>query len=115
MAKKKDIAEQLANGDATIFGAMIESNINEGRQDLVEGQADKLKYGVSITDACIHWYIRRTYIHTYVGDTHTRTRTWTSSRTAFQLLMPASTGIYTYVYTQTYVYACIRLHIHTHM
>jgi len=51
----KDIAAQLANGDTTIFGAMIESNINEGRQDLVEGQADKLKYGVSITDACIHW------------------------------------------------------------
>jgi len=26
-----------------------------GMQDLVEGQADKLKYGVSITDACINW------------------------------------------------------------
>jgi 3-deoxy-7-phosphoheptulonate synthase len=34
---------------------MIESNLNEGRQDLVEGQADKLKYGVSITDACVNW------------------------------------------------------------
>ena len=73
MCQKKDIAEQLGNGDTTIFGAMIESNINEGRQDLVEGQADKLKYGVSITDACIHWYIERVYIHTW--DTHTRTRT----------------------------------------
>ena len=51
----KDIADQLAAGDKTIFGCMIESNINEGRQDLVEGQADKLKYGVSITDACINW------------------------------------------------------------
>lgn len=34
---------------------MIESNLHEGRQDLVEGQADKLKYGVSITDACVNW------------------------------------------------------------
>jgi 3-deoxy-7-phosphoheptulonate synthase len=51
----KDIAGQLQNGDKAIFGVMLESNINEGRQDLVEGQADKLKYGVSITDACINW------------------------------------------------------------
>ena len=34
---------------------MIESHINEGRQDVpAEGPAD-LKYGVSITDACIDW------------------------------------------------------------
>jgi len=51
----KDIAAQLAAGERGIFGVMVESHINEGRQDLVEGQADKLKYGVSITDACIHW------------------------------------------------------------
>jgi 3-deoxy-D-arabino-heptulosonate 7-phosphate (DAHP) synthase len=101
---KKDIAEQLGNGDTTIFGAMIESNINEGRQDLVEGQADKLKYGVSITDACIHWYIRITCIHTYVGDTRTRTHMWTSSSTAFQLLTPASTGTYTYVHRYMYAH-----------
>lgn len=51
----KDIADQLAAGSNEIFGVMIESNLHEGRQDLVEGQADKLKYGVSITDACINW------------------------------------------------------------
>jgi 3-deoxy-7-phosphoheptulonate synthase len=34
---------------------MIESNINEGRQDVPpEGKAG-LKKGVSITDACINW------------------------------------------------------------
>jgi 3-deoxy-7-phosphoheptulonate synthase len=32
---------------------MIESHLNAGRQDLVPGQP--LKYGVSITDACIGW------------------------------------------------------------
>ena len=31
----KDIAGQLQNGDKAIFGVMLESNINEGRQDLV--------------------------------------------------------------------------------
>lgn len=36
-----------------IMGVMIESNINEGKQSVpVEGPAG-LKYGVSITDACI--------------------------------------------------------------
>ena len=34
---------------------MIESHLVEGRQDLVEGCADKLVYGQSITDACIGW------------------------------------------------------------
>eukprot|EP00164_Ancoracysta_twista_P001333 GFYU01001740.1.p1 GENE.GFYU01001740.1~~GFYU01001740.1.p1 ORF type:complete len:382 (+),score=107.93 GFYU01001740.1:38-1147(+) len=50
-----NIAEQVSAGDKAIFGVMIESNLNEGRQDLVEGQKEKLKYGVSITDACVHW------------------------------------------------------------
>ena len=46
-----DIAAQLAAGDARIVGVMIESNLQEGRQDLVAGQP--LKPGVSVTDACI--------------------------------------------------------------
>jgi len=33
---------------------MLESNINEGNQSIPESLAD-LKYGVSITDACINW------------------------------------------------------------
>ncbi len=48
-----DIVGQVAGGDARIFGVMIESHINPGRQDLVPGQP--LHYGVSITDACIGW------------------------------------------------------------
>jgi len=34
---------------------MIESNINEGNQKIPPTGAKDLKYGVSITDACIHW------------------------------------------------------------
>ena len=48
-----DVAAQLAAGEARIMGAMIESHLLEGRQNLVPGQA--LEYGKSITDACLGW------------------------------------------------------------
>jgi 3-deoxy-7-phosphoheptulonate synthase len=47
------IGAQIAAGDDRIFGCMIESHLNPGRQDLVPGQP--LAYGISITDACIGW------------------------------------------------------------
>ena len=46
-----DVAAQIAAGDRRITGIMIESHLQEGRQDIVPGQA--LKHGVSVTDACI--------------------------------------------------------------
>ena len=48
-----DVAAQIANGEKNIMGVMIESNLVEGRQDVIEGQT--LTYGQSITDACISW------------------------------------------------------------
>lgn len=50
-----DVCGQIAHGSQTIFGVMVESHLVEGRQDLVEGEADKLTFGQSITDACIGW------------------------------------------------------------
>ena len=47
----EDVASQIAAGERRITGVMIESHLEEGRQDLVAGQP--LKHGVSITDACI--------------------------------------------------------------
>ncbi|MFM2074143.1 MAG: hypothetical protein RJB34_448 [Pseudomonadota bacterium] len=47
----QDVAVQVGGGDARIIGLMIESHLNEGRQDIVAGQA--LARGVSVTDACI--------------------------------------------------------------
>ena len=49
----EDVSRQLASGERRIVGAMIESHINPGRQDLVPGKP--LDYGVSITDACLGW------------------------------------------------------------
>src|SRR5215510_2045151 len=47
------IGGQIAAGDNRIMGVMIESHLNEGRQDLSPGK--ELSYGQSITDACIGW------------------------------------------------------------
>jgi 3-deoxy-7-phosphoheptulonate synthase len=46
-----DVAAQIAAGEQRITGVMIESHLEEGRQDLAPGVP--LKRGVSITDACI--------------------------------------------------------------
>lgn len=50
-----DICAQLKAGDRSIVGVMIESHINAGRQDIPPEGPAGLKYGVSITDACIDW------------------------------------------------------------
>jgi len=46
----QNVVEQMQN-TPSIIGVMVESNINEGKQIL--GKVTDLKYGVSITDACI--------------------------------------------------------------
>ena len=46
-----DVAAQIAAGDRRIVGLMVESHLEEGRQDIVPGQP--LRHGVSVTDACI--------------------------------------------------------------
>jgi 3-deoxy-7-phosphoheptulonate synthase len=46
-----DVAAQVAAGDARITGIMIESHLQEGRQDIITNTP--LQYGVSVTDACI--------------------------------------------------------------
>ncbi len=56
-----DVANQVAAGDRRIIGAMIESNLVAGRQDLVPGKA--LVYGQSITDGCIDWETTVTVLH----------------------------------------------------
>ncbi len=51
-AVAKDIADQLRQGSEKITGIMLESNLFFGNQKLGDNPAD-LKYGVSITDACL--------------------------------------------------------------
>ena len=53
----RDIAGQVAGGSDSVFGLMIESNIHAGAQKFTPGKDDvaTLKYGQSITDACLDW------------------------------------------------------------
>ncbi|MBT5016501.1 3-deoxy-7-phosphoheptulonate synthase [Candidatus Peregrinibacteria bacterium] len=50
----KDIIAQKQEGNQSIFGLMIESNLGPGNQKITEN-IDDLEYGVSVTDACIGW------------------------------------------------------------
>ena len=49
-----NVAGQVAAGNAKIFGVMLESFLEDGNQnhEKVEGE---LRYGQSITDACMSW------------------------------------------------------------
>jgi 3-deoxy-7-phosphoheptulonate synthase len=48
------IIEQRVAGTKSLIGAMIESYLCEGAQPILKSRAD-LRYGISITDACISW------------------------------------------------------------
>ncbi|MFP6560151.1 3-deoxy-7-phosphoheptulonate synthase [Paraburkholderia sp. B3] len=66
----QDIASQLADGEPRIVGVMIESHLEEGRQDLKPGVP--LKRGVSITDACISWAQTEPVLETLAGAVRAR-------------------------------------------
>ena len=61
----KDVVQQIVDGNKSIIGLMIESNLHAGRQD-IPTDLGELKYGVSVTDACIDWETTETCIR----DTH---------------------------------------------
>ena len=50
----RSVVAQRVAGQEAILGAMLESNLSPGRQD-IESYSGNLKYGISITDACIGW------------------------------------------------------------
>lgn len=47
----QDVIEQIINGNQSIIGAMIESNLEAGKTE----QNTDPSYGLSITDSCIDW------------------------------------------------------------
>ena len=49
-----DVLDQRLGGDRRVIGGMIESHLFEGNQPLTDDPS-ALRYGVSITDACIGW------------------------------------------------------------
>ncbi len=49
-----DVVNQIVHGNQSITGVMIESNIVAGNQK-IPANLSELKYGCSVTDACIDW------------------------------------------------------------
>jgi 3-deoxy-7-phosphoheptulonate synthase len=52
----ENVIKQIINGENSIIGLMLESNINSGKQNLEYLGKINLKKGVSITDSCIDFY-----------------------------------------------------------
>lgn len=66
----RDCVHQIVEGNRSIVGLMIESNLGWGNQSLPADRS-QLKYGVSITDACVDWATTETMLreaHTKLKD-----------------------------------------------
>jgi 3-deoxy-7-phosphoheptulonate synthase len=50
----RSVVAQRAAGNRGLIGCMVESYLNEGNQPFPQNPAG-LRYGVSITDACVNW------------------------------------------------------------
>jgi len=61
-AVMEDVARQIVDGNMSIVGLMVESNIAAGNQSIPANLRD-LKYGVSVTDACIDWDTTEAAVH----------------------------------------------------
>ncbi|KAK9763857.1 3-deoxy-7-phosphoheptulonate synthase [Basidiobolus ranarum] len=57
-----DLAKQIASGDNSIVGLMIESNLVAGKQDIPKEGPETLTYGQSVTDACVDWECTETML-----------------------------------------------------
>ncbi len=50
----ENVIQQILDGNKSIVGLMLESNLYEGNQSFSRN-LEELKYGVSVTDKCISW------------------------------------------------------------
>jgi len=57
----EDCITQIDNDNQSIIGLMLESNLGWGNQSIPD-DLSKLKYGVSVTDACIDWETTETLL-----------------------------------------------------
>jgi len=56
-----EIADQIVAGNRSIVGLMLESHLHAGNQK-IPADLSRLKYGVSVTDACIGWETTETLL-----------------------------------------------------
>lgn len=72
-----DCTHQIMEGNRSIVGIMIESNLGAGNQPL-STDLSQLRYGVSITDACVDWATTEAMMR----DAHARLKGVLASRSA---------------------------------
>ena len=65
----KDIAQQIAEGNRSIVGIMLESHLVAGQQKPPVDGGGKLVYGQSITDGCIDWESTETVLRNLATST----------------------------------------------
>jgi 3-deoxy-7-phosphoheptulonate synthase len=58
----ENVANQILEGNKSIIGLMIESNLRAGNQ-AIPANLDELAYGVSVTDGCIDWESTERCLH----------------------------------------------------
>ena len=61
-AVARDVVKQIADGNQSIIGLMLESNIAAGNQK-IPADLSQLQYGVSVTDACMDWAMTERLLH----------------------------------------------------
>jgi 3-deoxy-7-phosphoheptulonate synthase len=72
------VAEQIKNGNKSIIGIMIESNLEEGNQPIPDDLSE-IKPGVSVTDACISWETTESLLRGFAAEVKEALRARTSS------------------------------------
>ena len=53
-AVAQNVIQQIVDGNTSIIGLMLESNLEAGNQK-IPADLSQLRYGVSVTDGCIDW------------------------------------------------------------
>jgi 3-deoxy-7-phosphoheptulonate synthase len=75
------IRDQILAGNDSVIGLMIESHLHAGNQPLTADPRD-LRYGVSITDACIDWETTAELLRDLAGSLKNRLRERVETTTA---------------------------------
>ena len=57
----QNVGNQIAEGNGSIIGLMVESNLGWGNQSIPD-DLSLLKHGVSVTDACVDWDTTETMV-----------------------------------------------------
>jgi 3-deoxy-7-phosphoheptulonate synthase len=62
----QNLVQQRVAGNRNLIGLMVESNLEEGAQP-IPADRRQLRYGVSVTDACVGWQTTEHMLrHAYV-------------------------------------------------